>query len=259
MAIQRKPSTRSKTVRARHAVPQRASPQRAKTQARNARSSGSDSDRTTGDGSARIAAIVATLQRAYPGATCALLHANPLQLLVATILSAQCTDERVNMVTPALFAKYPTARHFAAADLAQVEEAIRSTGFFHNKAKAIIGMAQALMREHGGEVPRDLDALVALPGVGRKTANVVLGTAFGIASGVVVDTHVRRLSWRLGLTDETDPEKIEADLLPLVPRQHWIEFSHLLILHGRNRCSARKPDCENCEIKALCPMRLLEQ
>lgn len=197
--------------------------------------------------------LIERLQQVYPGATCALTHRNPLELLMATILSAQCTDERVNLVTPALFAKFKSAAAFAASTTEELEELVRSTGFYKNKAKSILGCAKAIVAKHGGEVPKTLEELVALPGVGRKTANVVLGTAFGIPSGVVVDTHVRRLSNRLGMTEEADPEKIEVDLMKVVPQKHWIDFSHLLILHGRNRCSARKPDCTNCEIEDICP------
>lgn len=206
--------------------------------------------------SARVSALLEALFAIYPDPRCALRHENPLQLLVSTILSAQCTDERVNMVTATLFKKYRTVADFARADQAEFESDIRSTGFFRNKAKNIISCAKALVEKHGGAVPRTLEELVVLPGVGRKTANVVLGTAFGIASGVVVDTHVTRLSWRLGLTNETDAEKIEADLMKLVPKNRWIAFSHAIILHGRARCSARAPDCAGCEIAGHCPKRI---
>jgi endonuclease-3 len=200
----------------------------------------------------RTLGIVARLEAAYPDAQCALRHANPLQLLIATILSAQCTDARVNMVTPALFARYPTAEAFADAELHELEEMIRSTGFYHNKAKNIIGCCQALVLRHGGQVPADLDALVALPGVGRKTANVVLGNAFGIP-GVVVDTHVTRLSQRLDLTSQEDPNKIERDLMEIVPRDKWTLWAHLLIEHGRRVCKARAPQCVACVLADLCP------
>jgi len=203
--------------------------------------------------STRIPGILEGLKKAYPDATCALRHGNALELLVATILSAQCTDERVNLVTADLFRTYRSARDYAEAPFEQVANDIRSTGFFNNKAKSLIGMAKGLVERHGGEVPRDMDALRELPGVGRKTANVVLGTAFGIASGVVVDTHVTRLSRRLGLTTETSAEAIEQDLMRLLPREEWIMFSHRLIWHGRKRCMARKPDCEPCELATLCP------
>jgi endonuclease III len=202
---------------------------------------------------ARTRRIIARLKQAYPRATCALQHASALELLVATILSAQSTDARVNMVTPALFAKYRTAWDFAAADPAVLEREIHSTGFFRNKTKAIIGMAQALVERHGGEVPDTMEQLVALPGVGRKTANVVLGTWFGKNEGIVVDTHVQRLSTLLGLTRETDPVKIERDLMALVPRDEWTWWSHTLILHGRQVCIARRPKCEVCVVNRLCP------
>ena len=201
----------------------------------------------------RCRALLRRLRAAYPDAECALHHQNPLQLLVATILSAQCTDERVNMVTPALFRKYRSAVDFASAPPGQLEAMIRSTGFFRSKARAIRHCCRGIVDKHGGKVPDTLDDLVQLDGVGRKTANVVLGVAYGKAEGIVVDTHVSRLSRRLGLTRQTMPEKIEADLMQLVPRQDWIDFSHLLIWHGRKRCIARKPDCIQCEVARLCP------
>ena len=197
--------------------------------------------------------LLARLEAAYPGATCALHHRGALELLVATILSAQSTDARVNMVTPGLFAKYRTAGDFAAADPAALEQQIHSTGFFRNKTKSIIGMAQALVERHGGEVPDTMDELVRLPGVGRKTANVVLGTWFGKNEGVVVDTHVQRLATLLGLTTERDPVKIERDLMAVVPREKWTWFSHTLILHGRRVCIARRPNCEECVVHRWCP------
>jgi endonuclease-3 len=202
---------------------------------------------------ARTRRIIAQLERAYPDATCALHHRSALELLVATILSAQSTDARVNMVTPALFATHRTAADYAAADPRVLEQAIHSTGFFRNKTRSIIGMAQALVERHGGEVPDTMEALVALPGVGRKTANVVLGTWFGKNEGVVVDTHVQRLATLLGLTRERQPEKIERDLMALVPRGRWTWFSHTLILHGRRVCIARRPKCEECVVHRLCP------
>ena len=202
---------------------------------------------------APVEETIARLKSEYPDATTALDWENPLELLVATILSAQTTDVRVNTVTPNLFAKYPTAADYAAADPTELEEDIRPTGFFRNKAKSLRGMAGALVEDHGGEVPRTMDELVALPGVGRKTANVVLGNAFGIDEGVVVDTHVRRLSNRLGFTIENDPEKIEKDLMQAVPKRDWTVFSHLLILHGRSVCKARKPACADCIVNDLCP------
>ncbi|HKC47903.1 MAG TPA: endonuclease III [Gemmatimonadales bacterium] len=201
----------------------------------------------------RTRSIITRLKREFPDAKCALDHANPLELLVATILSAQSTDARVNIVTPALFAKYRNAAEYAAADPAVFQSEIHSTGFFRNKTKSILGMAQALVERHGGQVPDTMDALVALPGVGRKTANVVLGNAFGKNEGVVVDTHVSRISGLLKLTKQTDPVKIESDLMELVPRKDWTIFSHLLILHGRKTCIARRPKCESCRINDLCP------
>ncbi|MCC6683065.1 MAG: endonuclease III [Phycisphaeraceae bacterium] len=189
----------------------------------------------------------------YPDATCALEHEDAWQLLVSTILSAQCTDERVNMTTPALFKKYPTPRKLANAKQADVEKLIKSTGFFRNKAKNIIGAAQAVTDEFNGQVPDEMDNLLTLPGVARKTANVVLGNAFGKSEGVVVDTHVGRLSVRLGMTQQTDPKKVEQDLMKLYPPQRWTMLSHLLIFHGRQICNARKPQCESCALKKLCP------
>lgn len=202
---------------------------------------------------ARVRKIIARLQRAYPDSTCALHHRSALELLVATILSAQSTDARVNMVTPALFAKYRSAEDFAAADPAALEREIHSTGFFRNKTKSIIGMAQALVERHGGQVPDTMDELVELPGVGRKTANVVLGSWFGKNEGIVVDTHVQRLATLLGLTKQTDAVKIECDLMALVPRAKWTWWSHTLILHGRRVCIARRPKCEECVVNRLCP------
>jgi endonuclease-3 len=201
----------------------------------------------------RTRTIIARLKREFRDAKCALDHTSPLELLVATILSAQCTDARVNMVTPALFAKYRSAADYAAADPAVFEREVQSTGFFRNKTKSILGMARALEEDHGGQVPDTMEALVALPGVGRKTANVVLGNAFGKNEGIVVDTHVGRISGLLKLTKETNPEKIERDLTALVPRNDWTIFSHLLILHGRKTCIARRPKCESCRINDLCP------
>lgn len=201
----------------------------------------------------RVSQLVEALPEVYPGAHCELDFKTPLQLLVATILSAQCTDKRVNMVTPKLFARYRTAAEFAAVPQETLEQEIRSTGFFRNKAKSIRAAAAAIEAQHGGKVPDSMDALHALPGVGRKTANVVLGNAFGKDEGIVVDTHVARLSQRLRLTKQTDAEKIEADLIKLVPRKHWTMWSHWLIWHGRRRCFARKPDCHQCEILRLCP------
>lgn len=197
--------------------------------------------------------VVRHLARDYPDVSCALLHETPLQLLIATILSAQCTDERVNLVTPELFRKYPTAADLATAQLAELEQVIQSTGFFRNKAKNIKGCCQQLVADHGGQVPQSLEALVQLPGVGRKTANVVLGTAFGIPSGVVVDTHVSRISQRLGLTTTKDAVKAEAQLMQQLPRAQWIDYSHRMIHHGRAICQARSPKCELCSMKGFCP------
>lgn len=202
----------------------------------------------------RLAARVARqLASSFPAAECALRHDNPLELLVATILSAQCTDQRVNVVTRDLFRKYRSAADYARAETSELERDIQSTGFFRNKAKNIQGCARRLVEEHGGQVPADMEALVQLPGVGRKTANVVLGTAFGIASGVVVDTHVSRLAQRMGLTRQKDPVKIEEDLMRLLPAEEWIAFSHRLILHGRRVCGARKPLCDVCPLTDICP------
>lgn len=198
-------------------------------------------------------AILDQLAELYPDARCALDFKTPLQLLIATILSAQCTDERVNLTTPALFARYPDARALAAAPLSDLEELVRSTGFFRQKAKSIQQTCADLVAHHGGEVPRTLEALTALRGVGRKTANVVLGNAYGITSGIVVDTHVTRLSHRLGLTTEDDAVKIEFALMPLVPRESWTLVSHWLILHGRAVCNARKPHCSKCPLASICP------
>jgi len=201
----------------------------------------------------RATALVAELPRIYPEAHCELDYRNPLELLVATILSAQCTDKRVNLVTQELFRVCKTAADYVALPPEQLEEIVKSTGFFRAKAKSIRACCAALVARHGGAVPRTMEELTALAGVGRKTANVVLGNAYGINVGVVVDTHVQRLSRRLGLTKETTPEKIEVDLMKLVPRAHWTLFSHWLIWHGRRRCAARKPDCAGCEVARLCP------
>jgi endonuclease-3 len=193
------------------------------------------------------------LRKLYPDAKCELDYNSPLELAVATILSAQCTDKRVNMTTPALFARFPDAASLAAADQSEVEELIKSTGFFRNKAKSVIGMARAVVAEHSGEVPRTMEELYKLPGIGRKTANVILGNAFEINEGIVVDTHVARLSHRLGLTRETDPVKIELALMPLFPRVSWTLISHLLIWHGRRICDAKKPLCGECVLNRICP------
>ena len=196
---------------------------------------------------------MARLKAEYPDARTELDWKSPLELLVATVLSAQTTDVQVNRVTQGLFAKYRTAEDYANADPSELEEDIRPTGFYRNKARSLRNMAGALVEEHGGEVPNTMQELVALPGVGRKTANVVLGNAFGVDEGIVVDTHVRRVSGRLGLTENTDPVKIEQDLMQVIPKEDWTVFSHLLILHGRRTCKARKPDCPNCTLNDICP------
>ena len=201
----------------------------------------------------RAPEILARLRREYPEARCALDHHDAFELLCATILSAQCTDARVNLVTPALFRSYPTPEALARARQSDVEEIIRPTGFFRNKARSLIGMAQALVADHESAVPRTMEQLRVLPGVGRKTANVILGNAYGINEGITVDTHVARLSFRLGLTRHTDPIKIERDLMPLVPREDWALVSHLLIFHGRRICVARRPRCPECVLADLCP------
>lgn len=200
----------------------------------------------------RALKIMARLRKAYPDAKCALNFSNPLELLVAVILSAQCTDKRVNLVTPAVFKKYRTAKDYASAAPKTFEEEIRSTGFYRNKAKNIIACAKEIAARHCGRVPNIMEELVKLPGIGRKTANAVLGNAFGVP-GLTVDTHMIRLNGRLGLTKQKDPVKIEFDLMELIPREDWTQYSHDIIHHGRARCSARKPDCPNCEIRDLCP------
>jgi endonuclease III len=201
----------------------------------------------------RVAEIIARLHREDPKPRIALDFETPLQLLVATILAAQSTDVQINKVTPALFRRYPAARDFAGADLAELEELVKTTGFFHNKARAVNNLGKALVTDHDGEVPSRMEDLVKLPGVGRKTANVVLGNAFGLTEGIVVDTHVTRLARRLGLTEEDDPVKIERDLMAVVPKEQWTLFALLLINHGRRTCMARKPDCGHCPIADLCP------
>ncbi len=201
----------------------------------------------------RIGPLLAELHAAYPDAECALHHKNAFELLVATILSAQCTDVRVNKVTPALFARFPTPEAMASAEQEELEELVRSTGFYHNKAKNIQGAARRIVEAYDGEVPQAMDELLTLPGVARKTANVVRGVCFGLADGIVVDTHVKRLSQRLALTTQQTPEKIERDLMELVPKEEWINLSHLLIFHGRQVCDARKPRCGACTLVELCP------
>jgi endonuclease-3 len=201
----------------------------------------------------RAEELLRRLPEIYPDAHCELVHSTPIELLVATILSAQCTDKRVNIVTAELFARCRSTEDFAAIPLPELEAIVRSTGFYRNKAKNIRNMAAGLLARHGGRVPDSIEELAALPGVGRKTANVVLGNAFGKNEGIVVDTHVTRLSRRLGLTKSSDPVRIEQDLIKLFPRAHWTDLSHWLIFHGRRRCQARKPDCAGCELQGLCP------
>jgi endonuclease-3 len=201
----------------------------------------------------RAKKIIAVLEKTYPDAHCELVHQNPLELLIATILSAQCTDRRVNLVTETLFKKYRSGEDFANADISELEKDIRTTGFYKNKARNIKAASRDIVEKHGSKVPQTMEELILLGGVGRKTANVVLGNAFGINIGVVVDTHVARLSYRFGFTRHRTPEKIETELMELVPQKQWTLFSHLLIWHGRRRCFARKPDCANCEVLKLCP------
>jgi endonuclease-3 len=200
----------------------------------------------------RISQILAGLDGMYPGATCALTHSTAWELLVATILSAQCTDVRVNMVTPTIFKKYPTPQHFAALQPEELEPDIQSTGFFRNKSKSVVGAARKIIDEFNGHVPNEMDKLLTIPGVARKTANVVLGTWFHKADGVVVDTHVTRIARRLELTKETDAPRIEQDLIRVIPREKWIDFSHQIIHHGRARCIARKPKCAECQLESIC-------
>jgi endonuclease-3 len=200
----------------------------------------------------RVAAILAKLDEAYPDATCELKHENAFQLLISTILSAQCTDVRVNQVAETLYKKYPNAEAFAYASPSDLEQEIRPTGFFRNKTKSVMGASKAIIEKFGGQVPRTMEEILTLPGVARKTGNVVLGTAYGIASGIVVDTHVQRLSNRLDLTRNEDPKKIEQDLMQIIPREKWIQFSHQIIWHGRRVCQARKPKCVECNLESLC-------
>jgi len=201
----------------------------------------------------RIGAIIKVLRKLYPASRTALDFETPLQILVATILSAQCTDSRVNQITPGLFRKYPTASDFARANREELEREIRPAGFFRNKAKSILGASKKIVEDFGGEVPDTMDQLILLPGVARKTANIVLSSAFRKAEGIAVDTHVKRLSGRLGLSKERDPEKIERDLMALIPRRDWLDFNYLLVNHGRKTCQARKPKCPECVINTLCP------
>lgn len=224
----------------------------AKPRAAKARPAKPSRPKTAAERAARVNKILATLDTMYPGVTCALHHHNAWELLAATILSAQCTDKRVNDVTPGLFKKYPTVRDFANAKQDELAQDIRSTGFFNNKAKSLIGAARKILTDFGGEVPREMDQLLKVPGAARKTANVVLGTAFGIASGIVVDTHMQRVARRLDLTKETDPVKIEKDLMKIIPKEKWILFAHQIIHHGRALCVARNPRCAECALNPLC-------
>jgi endonuclease III len=220
--------------------------------ARRAKPSAKGKPKGAGTDPKRVRSILEKLDETYPAATCALRHENAFQLLISTILSAQCTDERVNQVTQTLFPKYPTPKDFAFANPNELEQDIRPTGFFRNKTKSIMGASKKILEEFSGKVPQTMEELLTLPGVARKTANVVLGTAFGIASGVVVDTHVQRLAGRLDLTKNEDPKKIEQDLMQVIPRDRWILFSHQLIWHGRRVCQARKPRCSECNLERLC-------
>lgn len=208
--------------------------------------------RAAGTDPKRVAAILAKLDEAYPNATCELNHKNAFELLIATILSAQCTDVRVNQVTETLFKKYPDAKAFAYANPSELEQEIRPTGFFRNKTKSVMGASKGILENFGGEVPRTMEEILTLPGVARKTGNVVLGTAYGIPSGIVVDTHVQRIANRLDLTHNEDPKKIELDLMQVIPKEKWIQFSHQIIWHGRRVCQARKPKCLECNMESLC-------
>ena len=245
----KKQKAKSKKIAARSAKRLKPSPSARKAKA--SRTKGAN-PKAAGTNPQRVQAILQKLDEAYPNVTCALEHHTPFQLLISTILSAQCTDERVNMVTPGLFKKYPTPAAFAYANPSDIEQEIRSTGFYRNKTKSILGASKKIVEEFGGEVPRAMEQILTLPGVARKTANVVLGTGFGIASGVVVDTHVQRLSRRLDLTKNTDPKKIETDLMKVIPEDRWILFSHQLIWHGRRICKARKPLCIECNLEKIC-------
>lgn len=240
-------ATKKKTKRKSKKLPKKAKPGKPAAKKPSRTMAGSDPK--------RVAAILAKLDEAYPHATCELRYENAFQLLIATILSAQCTDVRVNQVTETLFKKYPTPEAFAYATPSDLEKEIRPTGFFRNKTKSVMGASKAVVEKFGGQVPRRMEEILTLPGVARKTANVVLGTAFGITSGIVVDTHVQRLSKRLDLTRNEDPKKIEQDLMAIIPQNKWIQFSHQLIWHGRRVCFARKPNCAACNLASLCYSR----
>jgi len=239
--LKKKESAKKKTVRPKAKA---AKPARAAQAAKPARAAGT--------GPKRVAAILAKLDEAYPNATCELNHKSAFELLIATILSAQCTDVRVNQVTETLFKKYPDAKAFAYATPSELEQEIRTTGFFRNKTKSVMGAGKGILEDFGGEVPRTMEEILTLPGVARKTANVVLGTAYGIPSGIVVDTHVQRIANRLDLTRNEDPKKIEQDLMQVIPKDKWIQFSHQIIWHGRRICQARKPKCSECNMESLC-------
>jgi endonuclease-3 len=237
----KKPSTKKKVAPARSKAARSRKPGKV-----------SKPSRAAGTDSQRVAAILAKLDEAYPNATCELKHENAFQLLISTILSAQCTDVRVNQVAETLYKKYPDAKAFAYATPSELEQDIRPTGFFRNKTKSVMGASKAILEKFGGQVPRTMEEILTLPGVARKTGNVVLGTAYGIASGVVVDTHVLRLSNRLDLSRNEDPKKVEQDLMKIIPQEKWIQFSHQLIWHGRRVCHARKPKCIECNMESLC-------
>jgi endonuclease III len=239
--------TKKKTATKKHRVAAKPKAQKPVRKAKAAKAG-----RAAGTDPKRVAAILAGLDEAYPGATCELKHENPFQLLVSTILSAQCTDVRVNQVAQTLYRKYPDPKAFAYATPSELQQEIRPTGFFRNKTKSVMGASKAILEKFGGEVPRTMDEILTLPGVARKTGNVVLGTAYGITSGVVVDTHVLRLSSRLDLTRNEDPKKVEQDLMEIIPREKWIQFSHQIIWHGRRVCHARNPKCAGCNLESLC-------
>jgi endonuclease III len=241
------PKTKKKTATKKHRVAAKPKAQKPVRKAKAAKAG-----RAAGTDPKRVAAILAGLDEAYPGATCELKHENPFQLLVSTILSAQCTDVRVNQVAETLYRKYPDPKAFAYATPSELQQEIRPTGFFRNKTKSVMGASKAILEKFGGEVPRTMDEILTLPGVARKTGNVVLGTAYGITSGVVVDTHVLRLSSRLDLTRNEDPKKVEQDLMEIIPREKWIQFSHQIIWHGRRVCHARNPKCAECNLESLC-------
>jgi endonuclease III len=245
----KKQKAKSKRIVARAAKKLKPAPAARRAKAPRARAA---SPKAAGTDPKRVRAILQKLDEAYPAASCALEHEDPFQLLISTILSAQCTDERVNQVTKTLYQKYRTPKDFAYANPSELEQDIRPTGFFRNKTKSILGSSKKIVEEFGGEVPRTMEELLSLPGVARKTANVVLGTAYGIPSGIVVDTHVTRLANRLDLTRNTDPKKIEQDLMQVIPKDKWILFSHQLIWHGRKVCAARKPKCAECNLESIC-------